>query len=217
MKHKLNVHQHLNKLFRPIFSIVFIFFFFLNCSSSEQDMRVSGYRFIYSGNTYFIRSICCPNSPQSCNHLIGKGFEAVDLNQDRIIDKIVKGDITIPEAQTIYSYALNKLEKENKLSVIDKNKVEFQFIVERPYMVFQITSFKTEKGDPFNQFKVVQKRSNLNYDISLFNDLKADGTLDEILEGNYPIVKAQKHYKETIEEGVRANKIVIADSLVRVK
>lgn len=217
MKYGTSFNRHFNNLFKPLFSVVFILLFLLSCSSSEQNLQVSGFRFTYDGNKYFIKSIYGPNSSESCNYLIGQNFEAIDLNQDRVIDKIAKGNVTIHEAQVIYTYALDLLEKKNKLSVIDKEPEKFQYTIARPYIVFQITSFQPSKKNPFNQFRIVQKRGDIQQDISLFNDLKANGKLDEKLKGTFSIDDAQKYYKETIDEGVRANQIIIADSLVRVK
>jgi len=217
MKYSKFFNRHFNKFLKPLLSVVFIFLFFLSCSSSDQNLQVSGFRFTYDGNSYFIRSIYCPNNSESCNYLIGQNFKAVDFNQDRVIDKIVNGDVTIHEAQRIYSYALNILEKQNKLNVINKETEKFQYTITRPNIVFQITSFHLEKEGPFNQFRIVQKRGDLQQDISLFNDLKADGKLDEKLKGTFSIDNAQKYYKETIDEGIRANRIVAADSLIRVK
>ena len=215
MKNQSYLIRYFRKLLMTFFSTVFIFLVSFSCSSSNQELRVSGFRFTFEGNDYYIRSIYCPNNPQSCNHLIGKDFEAVDMNQDRVIDKIVKGDVTIHETQEIYSYSLDLLEKENKLSVINKDTKEFQYTVNKPYLIFEIISFQPELGDPFNQFKVVQKQGMSN-NVSLFNDMKADGSLDEKLKGSFSIIEAQKRYQETIEEGVRDNRISRVDDLIRV-
>jgi len=148
---------------------------------------------------------------------MGKYFEAVDINQDRVIDKIIKGDVTIHETQRIYSYALDLLEKENKLSAVKESTEKNKYTIKKANILFEITSFQPELGDPFNQFKVVQKRVGIEHDISLFNDIKADGSLDEILLGSFSIVEAQKQYQETIEEGIRDNRISRVDDLIRVK
>jgi len=215
MKNQSYLIRYFRKFLVTFFSTVFIFLASFSCSSSNQELRVSGFRFTFEGNDYYIRSIYCPNNPQSCNHLIGKDFEAVDMNQDRVIDKIVKGDVTIHETQEIYSYSLDLLEKENKLSVINKDTKEFQYTVNKSYLIFEIISFQPELGDPFNQFKVVQKQGMSN-NVSLFNDMKADGSLDEKLKGSFSIIEAQKRYQETIEEGVRDNRISRVDDLIRV-
>ena len=217
MKNKSYLNRYLRKLLRAFFSTVFALLFSFSCSSSNQDLKVSGFRFSFEGNDYFIRSIYCPNNPQSCNHLIGKDFEAVDLNQDRVIDKIVKGDLTISESQRIYNYSLDLLVKENKLSVINKENEKFQYTINKPHLIFEITSFQPELGEPFNQFKVVQKRVGIEQDISLFNDIKSDGILNEKLKGSFSIVEAQKEYEETIEEGIRSDRMARVDNFVRVK
>ncbi len=56
----------------------------------------------------------------------------------------------------------------------------------------------------------------MSNNVSLFNDMKADGSLDEKLKGSFSIIEAQKRYQETIEEGVRDNRISRVDDLIRV-
>lgn len=216
MKNQSILILYFRKLLLTFFSTIFILLVSFSCSSSNQDLRVSGFRFSFEDNDYYIRSIYCPDSPQSCNHLIGKNFEAVDINQDRVVDKIVKGDFTIHEAQRIYDYSLDLLERENKLSVINQETENFQYKIKKPFLIFEITSFQPELGKPFNQFRLVQKQG-MNENISVFNDLQANGSLDEKLNGSFSIVDAQKQYLETIEEGIKENRISRADDLIRVK
>lgn len=216
MKNLKFLNPYFKRLAIKFLTVTFILLLTFNCSSSNQELRVSGFRFTFEGNDYYIRSIYCPNSPQSCNHIIGKDFEAVDINQDRVVDKIVKGDVAIHEAQKIYNYSLDLLVKENKLSVINKDTKKFQYTVNKLYLIFEITSFQPELGDPFNQFKVVQKQGMSN-NVSLFNDMKADGSLDEKLKGSFSIIEAQKQYQETIDEGVRDDRIALVDDLIRVR
>ena len=80
---------------------------------------------------------------------------ALDSNQDRVIDEIVKGDVTINETQRIYDYALDLLEKENRLNDIKNLNEEFTYTIENLNILFEITSFHPADGDPFNQFKVI--------------------------------------------------------------
>lgn len=215
MKNQFNLISFFRKLLITFFSAVFIFLVSLSCSSSNQDLRVSGFRFSFEGSDYYIRSIYCPDNIKSCNHLIGRDFEAVDINQDRMIDKIIRGDATIGKSQRIYDFSLKLLEEENKLSEINKTSDKFKYKIEKLNLSFEITSFQPELGDPFNQFKVVQKQRKDN--ISLFNDQKANGILDQILRGSFSIIDAQKQYEEIIKEGVKANRIIILDDLIRVK
>ena len=217
MRHKSILVRYFGKFLVTLLSSVFILLISISCSSSDPDLQVAGFRFTYEGNNYYIKSIYCPNSPKSCNHLISNDFEALDINQDRVIDKIIRGDATIAEAQRIYSYALNLLEEENRLSAIKNNTEEFIYTITKLNIHFEITSFTTEVGDPFNQFRVVQNRFGKGQDISLFNDLKADGTLDEKLTGSFSLFEAQNHYQETIDEGIGDNKISKVNNLIRVQ
>jgi len=217
MKYELKSIKYFRKLLFSFLASVFILLVSAGCSSSSQDLQVGGFRFTYEGENYYIKSIYCPNNPQSCNHLISKDFEALDINQDRVIDKIIKGDVSIDETQKIYSYALNLLEKENRLSAIKNDTEEFKYTITMLNILFEITSFQPDVGDPFNQFRIVQNRFGSEQDISLFNDLKADGSLDEVLTGSYSLFDAQKKYQETIEEGIRDNKISKVENLISVK
>jgi len=217
MKNQSLLASHFRKLLMTIFYSILLLLVCFSCTSSDQNLQVSGFRFAFEGNDYFIRSIYCPNNPQSCNHLIGKDFEAVDLNQDRIIDKIVKGDLTILEAQRIYSYSLDLLKKQNKLSEVNKSNEHFKFVLEKTNIIFEITSFQPEIGDPFNQFKIVEKRVTVSNSISLFNDKNSDGNLEEKLDGTLSIMEAQKQYQETIEEGIKADRIEKVNGMIRVK
>ena len=79
----------MKKVFRILsfFPVIFSSVIFISgCVSS--DLQVSEFRFKYNNKDYIIRSSYCPDNPASCNQLIGNDFIAVDMNQDRIIDKI---------------------------------------------------------------------------------------------------------------------------------
>jgi hypothetical protein len=95
-----------------IFKIVSLFTFIIftvltlnGCVSS--DLKISEFKFKYNDKDYIIRSAYCPDNTASCNQLIGNDFIAVDMNQDRIIDKINKGNVSLSEAQAIYDYSLD--------------------------------------------------------------------------------------------------------------
>ena len=72
-------------------------------------------------------SAYCPGNPESCNQLSSENFIAADLNQDRIIDEIISGDVTLGEVQEIYDYCLNLLESQNKLSQIKKEDKKYTY------------------------------------------------------------------------------------------
>lgn len=185
-----------------------------SCSSSK--LKTSNYDFIYNGKSYTIRSSYCPNNPKSCNQLIGKDFVAVDMNQDRVMDKIAKGDISLAEAQEIYDYCLNMLEKAGKLSKVDKKINQFE-LTEGKY-TFYIKGFEPKDQKPFTEFRIIDKRLGFNqYKESIFKDNNADGILDEILKAGMLIEEAQKLYHQIIEKGIKQKKLEFVKEILKIK
>ena len=175
----------------------------VNCTT--PSLQVSEFEFRYNNQNYIVRSAYCPNNPNSCNHLIGEEFIAVDMNQDRIIDKIDKGDISIGEAQEIYDYSLDLLASQNKLNEI--NKMDDKYTINNRSYKFEIKSFFPEFGEPFNEFIVTDKTDEWNFKVSVILDEKADGKLDQILKGKMSIEQAQKHYDYALSEGLEDNRL----------
>jgi len=183
------------------------------CSSSK--LRVAEYEFIYNGKNYILRSSYSPGNPKSYNRLIGSNFVAVDINQDGTMDKVIKGNIALSEAQEIYDYSLSMLEKQGKLNQIDKKPKEFT--LNKSNYKFRIKSFSPKDG-PFNEFTIVNKNPSLyNYKTSMFIDRGADGKLDEVLKGGILLQKAQKMYSETISEGLKRSELVKKEGIILVK
>ena len=186
--------------------ILLISLIFIN-SCASSDLRVSEYKFKYNEKDYIIRSAYCPDNPSSCNQLIGEDFIAVDMNQDRIIDKINKGEISLAEAQRIYDYSLNLLKNQNKLNEVGREDKKYLYS-ERNFD-YEIKTFTPQLGEAFNEFKLVDKRGIVfNYKTSIYIDENADGNLDKTLKGEFLINEAQKKYKMIITSGVADQQIV---------
>jgi len=202
-----------SNLIKSIFVIIFSTLLLTNCGANR--LQIAEFDFVYNGSRYLVRSAYCPNNPKSCNHLIGDEFVAVDMNQDRVMDKVTKGDINLSEAQLIYDYCLNQLEKTGKINEVGKKSIEF-VLNERDY-TFKIKSLSN--GDkPFNQFTIEQLNSVLNESvISIFNDNNADGTLNEFLKGGILLDDAQKMYSRTIEKGLVQEKLYKLNENIFVK
>lgn len=183
------------------------------CSSSK--LKVAEYEFVYNGQTYTLRSSYSRGNPESHNSLIGNSFVAVDMNQDGIMDKVIKGNVALSEAQKIYHYSLGMLEREGKLNEINKKSKEFT--LNKSNYKFSIKSFSPKSGQ-FNEFIIVDKSPSLySYKKSMFIDRGADGKLDEVLEGGVLLKNAQQMYDETISEGLKRSELVKKDGVVLVK
>lgn len=203
-----------NKLYYFFFIILFLLML-TKCASSEKNMRVSQFNFDYKGESYVIRSSYCPDDPASCNELIGNNFIAVDFNQDRFMDKIIKGNIPLSEAQEIYDYCLGILERQNKLEEI--NRKLFEYFVKKTDFDYTITTFYGRSGSPFNEFKITDKRKPLTTQIYIFNDNNADGVLNDSIKGNFKIQEAQIEYERIIEKGLKENELLKSNDMVLVK
>jgi len=204
--------QKVKLIFLTLFTLIIVTL--TSCRSTE--LKVAEYDFVYQGNSYVIRSTYCPDNPRSCNKLIGNDFVAVDMNQDRIMDKITKGNISLLEAQEIYDYSLDMLEKAGKLNEIDKTSKQFE-LKDSEY-TFYIKSFGIENEEPFNEFTVVDKKAGLNqYKTSIFIDHGANGKLNEVLKGGILLEDAQKMYTSTIDTGLSRLSLTLEDGVLRVK
>lgn len=210
--------KHLNQFFRillePIIIILEIILIVIFTSCISTELKISEFEFRYNNENYMVRSAYCPNNPESCNQLISDNFVAVDLNQDRIIDKVERGNISFGEAQEIYDYCLNFLESQNKLQQIDKKHESYCYSdVDFDY---EIKTLFTQKNNPFNQLTITRHPS-MNNNISVFIDYDADGKLNELVKGNIPIENAQKKYSFILQEGLSLQKLQKTNKRITVK
>ena len=207
----------MKKVFRILsfFPVIFSSIILINgCASS--DLQVSEFRFKYNNKDYIIRSSYCPDNPASCNQLIGNDFIAVDMNQDRIIDKINEGNITLAEAQEIYDYSLDLLKKQNKLNEVGRR--EKNYLITETNFNYEIKTFTPEIGRVFNEFKIIDKRLAWGKtEISLFLDENADGILNNVLRGKIPASEAQKKYEMTISKGLANNNLIKINGSIIIK
>jgi len=185
-----------------------------NCSTPK--FSISEYEFSYNNQSYLLKSAYCQDNPESCNQLIGDNFIAIDMNQDRIIDKITKGKISLAEAQEIYDYCLASLEKEGKLNEVNRDNKSFVFN-DSEYN-YEIKSFHPDLNSAFNEFYITDKKNGPNYSkTSVLIDHNADGKLDELLKGGILTDGAQSHYNKVIEIGLKQEKLIKINSLIVVK
>ena len=188
---------------------------FEGCASRKPQFSASQYRFEYSGETYRIRSIVSDDGAESYNELIGGSFLAADYDQDRIIDAIVLGDMSLSEAQTIYEYGLNKIAQADKLQV--RNPAVIRYVYESDGLRLEICSFRPGHAPPFNEFKVIPKRQMFSPQVVVAVDRNADGRLDEVLKGAVALEEVQLQYAEMIEAGLQSSQLVRINGMILVK
>jgi hypothetical protein len=194
----------------------FIFFIIVinYAGCSKPPHGISQYVFSYESKECRIRSIRSEDQKISYNELIGDKFVAADFDQDRILDQIVSGDINLTDAQKIYDYGLSKLSKTNKLQVT--STTARQYYQQNTFRDYEIKSFRPINADPFNEFKIIDKKSGAG-NISIYIDQNADGTLDNTLKGTALSLDIQTEYSDILATGLQKGKLIKVANAILVK
>ncbi len=205
----------LKKVYMLFAGILFCIFMSYSCAHKKPDLSVAFYYFDYNGENYRIRSISSKDKALSCNELIGGKFLAKDYDQDRFIDEITLGDISLSEAQKIYECALTMLTMENKLHEVTPKVNRYQHVNFK--YNYEIKSFRPNNANPFNEFRIINNRQLVNPQIIISIDKNANGTLDKIVEGTMLLEKIQTKYSDVIKKGLKNNKLIEIDNMILVK
>jgi len=185
------------------------------CASQKPQIRASQYRFNYDSEVYRLRSISSENTTEFYNELVGADFVAVDFDQDRTLDRILLGEVSLPEAQKIYEYGLEKLAKENKLEV--RVPRVNRYVHEKNDFQIEIRSFRPANAQPFNEFIVTDNRPVACPETVIIVDHHADGTLDETLKGSATPAEFQSQYAKALEAGLQKGELIKVNQAILVK
>jgi len=205
----------LKKVSMLLAGIPFCIFMLYSCANMKPQLSTAFYYFDYNGGNYRILSISSTDKALSCNELIGKKFMAVDYDQDRFIDQITLGEMSLSEAQKIYEYALTILTKENKLREISPKINQYQHV--NSEYTYEIKSFRPNNADPFNEFKIIDNRQILNPQIIVIIDQRADGTLDDVVKVIVTLEKIQTRYSDVLKAGLQKNELIEVNNMILVK
>ena len=214
MRKYLLYFQNLKRIFTFLTGVIFFIIAFYYSGCTKPPHGISQYVFTYEDKEYRIRSLRSEDQKVSYNQLIGENFVAADFDQDRILDQIVSGEINLADAQKIYDYGLSKLSKTNKLQVTTPTAQ--QYYQQNMYRDYEIKSFRPINADPFNEFKIIDKKSD-SANISIYIDQKADGTLDHTLKGTALTQDIQSEYSDILATGIQKGKLVKVDETILVK
>ncbi len=206
--------QNLKRIFSTV--IGFAFFtsaaYYYGCIKPQPS--VAQYVFTYNSEEYRIRTIRSSGEKISYNEVIGKKFIAADFDQDRILDQIVIGEIDLSDAQKVYDFGLTKLSESNKLEVT--SPTTRQYYQQNTDCDYEIKSFRPINADPFNEFKIIDKKSGTP-NISIYIDQKANGILDHALKGNDLSQEIQTEYSNILATGIEKGKLEKTGTTILVK
>ncbi len=206
----------INHLKAAIYAGTFLSLFALcGCANQKPQLRASQYRFSYSDEAYRLRSIFSKDTTEFYNELVGANFVAVDFDQDRFLDRILLGEVSLSEAQKIYEHGLERLAKENKLQMrIPKVS---RYIHEKNDFQIEIRSFRPANAQPFNEFIITDNRPVACPETIIIVDHHADGTLDEVLKGAATAEKLQSQYTKAIEAGLQKGELIKVNHTILAK
>jgi hypothetical protein len=192
-----------------------ILFAFCGCANQKPQLHASQYRFNYNGEAYRLRSISSENTTEFYNELVGTNFVAVDFDQDRTLDRILLGEVSLTAAQKIYEQGLEKLAKENKLEV--RVPRVNRYVHEKNDFQIEIRSFRPVNAQPFNEFVVMDNRPVACPQTVIIVDHHADGTLDETLKGSATPAEFQSQYAKALEAGLQKGELIKVNQAILVK
>jgi hypothetical protein len=204
-----------NITIKLIISTALVVWLFGGCAGQKPQLNASQYSFEFNDTNYRIRSISSTDGNDSYNELIGENLVAIDFDQDRVIDRIALGKVSIADAQKIYDHGLAMVAQEKKLVL--RMPTVHRYVLESDEFHFEIRSFRPPDAQPFNEFKIVDKRGVPCPEEVVVVDQGADGTLDELLKGTMTLENVQPKYTETIEAGLGKKQLVKSDGLILVK
>jgi hypothetical protein len=199
-----------------VFAAALLILFALGgCANQRPQLHASQYRFNYSDEAYRLRSISSVDTTEFYNELVGANFVAVDFDQDRILDRILLGEVSLTEAQKIYEHGLEQLAKANKLEV--RVPRVNRYVHEKNDFQIEIRSFRPANAQPFNEFVITDNRPVACPETIVIVDHRADGTLDEVLKGTATPAEFQPQYAKAIEAGLQKGELLKVNQTILVK
>ena len=184
-----------------------------HCASSTETQGdySSILKFHSGGNEYTIMSYLS-NDATGYNILMREEndnviIKSIDKQQDGELDEILEGNISLVDANKIYSEALAVAKERGMLK---KLYFERYYNFSDKIYDYEIRTYILAQGDNYNLFAVKEKAIN---NIIIIIDEKADGSLDNFQQGSGDIIKFQALYEEVLQQGIVSNRVVNVDKV----
>jgi hypothetical protein len=184
-----------------------------NCASStDTQSEYSGILKFYSGGNEYTLLTYLSDDATGYNILMSEEKDkivtkSIDKQQDGKLDEVLEGEVSLDDANKIYSEALAIAEEKGMLT--KKNFQRF-FVYSDKIYDYEIRTYLLVRGDSYNLFAAKKKTGK---DITIIVDDKADGFLDSFQQGNGDIIKYQELYEEVLRQGMINHRVVNADNI----
>ncbi|MBO6585456.1 MAG: hypothetical protein JJ953_05080 [Gracilimonas sp.] len=186
--------------------LLFTGLLFVGCSSSKNLPTRTDFSFEYNQNTYHIISISAP-SGEGYNYLIQyendeSVLRSMDTNQDGIIDLVQYGEISLEEANTIYTYGIQVAIEQQKFKARKEKRI---FTHTENNLKYTLQTFGYYTDLLYNKFEITNLTTG---DEELFFDMDADGELDTIEQSDRTVKDAQEIYQRILQIGIDRDMVV---------
>ncbi|MGN8224842.1 hypothetical protein [Gracilimonas sp. BCB1] len=177
----------------------------LGCSSSKDLPIRTDFSFEFDRQTYHIISISAPDG-EGYNYLIQyEGNESVlrsmDTNQDGILDLVQYGEISLNEANKIYTYGIQQAIAQQKFKARKDKRI---FTHTETNLKYTLETIGFYSDLLYNRFEIANIITGEN---ELFFDMDADGKLDKIEQSDRTLEDARELYQKVIQIGISKNLI----------
>ena len=181
------------------------------CAGRRMRIDVGAYSFVYRGQEYTIESVT-PNFVEGYNVLLGKEgrhivLRAVDKEQDGVVDEVIRGKVTLKQANTIYAEGLRlgKLRGHIRKRIFTRS-----YHMQIGFKPVSLATYILALGETYNKFIVAVS----SVEEVIVVDSDADGTLDVMEAGSGDAVDYQELYETVIAKGKRIGRIVETEGMV---
>ncbi|WP_141691560.1 hypothetical protein [Rhodohalobacter halophilus] len=192
-----------------LFSLLFGLTLLVGCASSEPRSESSKFEFEYEGTTYEIVGLISPDG-ESLNDLVLRDgreiiFWARDNNQDGEMDRVMRGDISLEEANRIYQAGIQIAERQGKYQQ-QRHPRTFEFADDE--YIYILVSVIGEDNNSYNIFVTINIETDSETEL---RDSNMDGRLNENQAANEEYIQWQSLYEMVLERGIDENRIDLTE------
>jgi hypothetical protein len=141
--------------------------------------------------------------------MIDKGLvvlDAIDKEQDGLIDHVDKGDISLEKAQDIYNMGLRRA---GETGYIKHRVLTDVYRTSDNMNDYVLNTYNLAIGDVYNRLAIIDRLNESNADVVL--DEGADGNLDKVGQGSGRLQDYQVLYSYVLAQGLREGQVMMSD------
>lgn len=186
-----------------------------SCSSSKELPRKAMFPFEYQNENYQIISITSA-SGEGMNILLkvnedSSEFRVLDQDQDGIIDVVQHGNVSLDQANRIYTIGISEAQHAGKVREREKERL-FKYAEDQYY--YRVQTFGLYSEMYYNRFMIRNIRLGIE---ESFLDVNADGILDKAEYSTRSHKEVQPDYLKVLKKGLDQDRIVISNEKYVVK